>query len=177
MTLPTPDARSPQNPTWTPRYEVMPSDRESVRRIVAETGFFRPDEIEVAVELVDARLSTGAASGYEFVLANCGPRVAGYSCYGHIACTLGSYDLYWIAVAPEFQGRGLGQFLMLESERLIREQGGRHVYIETSSLPGYLPTRAFYKRCGYEAVAVFADFYDHNDDKVVWRKVLTGNDC
>jgi ribosomal protein S18 acetylase RimI-like enzyme len=177
MTLPRTDPELKQNSNWTLRYEVRESDREAVRQIVTATDFFRIDEIDVAVELVDARLSSGAASGYEFVMAECGSTLVGYSCYGHIACTLGSYDLYWIAVAPQFQGRGLGQFLMVESERLIRKRGGRHVYIETSSLPQYLPTRAFYERCGYEVVAVFADFYDHNDDKVVWRKVLTDNEC
>jgi D-alanine-D-alanine ligase len=177
MTMPERDSESRQSVEWTLRHEVTVRDCEAVRNIVADTGFFRSDEIDVAVELVDARLATGAASGYEFIFAQCGERVAGYTCYGHIACTLGSYDLYWIAVAPEFQGRGLGQFLLAESERLIQKSGGRHVYIETSSLPQYLPTRAFYERCGYVIIAEFDDFYDHDDDKVVWRKILTSNAC
>ena len=163
-----------QLPHWTLRQQVTASDREAVRRIVTQTDFFRSDEIDIAVELVDERLLKGAASGYEFLLADCGPDVVGYACYGHIACTLGSYDLYWIAVAPSFQGHGLGQVLLCESERLIREAGGRHVYIETSGQARYTPTRAFYERCGYEVAAVFPDFYDQGDDKVVWRKVLAG---
>ncbi len=153
------------------RLLAAPSDRDAIRRIVEATGFFRPVEVDVAVELVDERLVKGEASGYEFVFAEVDGSVAGYTCYGPIACTLGSYDLYWIAVAPNWQGRGLGQALLRETERLIRQRAGRHIYIETSGRAQYAPTRAFYKRCGYEVAAVLPDFYDHDDDKVIWRKV------
>ena len=159
---------------WTLRFDVMPEDRETVRRIVHDTGFFRPDEVDVAVELVDERLLKGDASGYHFVFAELSGQVAGYTCFGPIACTLGSFDLYWIAVDPRYQGHGIGRKLILESERQIREQNGRLVYIETSGRPQYSSTRIFYERCGYEVVAVMPEFYDVDDEKVVWAKTLNG---
>ncbi|MEZ6122110.1 MAG: GNAT family N-acetyltransferase [Planctomycetaceae bacterium] len=154
------------------RFEVTENDLQAVRCIVQDTGFFRPDEVDVAIELVDERLQKGDASGYFFVIAEIQSQVVGYACYGPIACTLGSFDLYWIAVAPSFQGRGLGQRLIQETERLIRAAGGRNVYIETSGRPQYSPTRTFYQRCGYEVVAVLPEFYDIDDDKVVWARSL-----
>ena len=164
-----------ETPTWsecTLRCDLRPEDREAVRQIVQHTGFFRPDEVDVAVELVDERLLKGDASGYHFLFAETSGQVAGYACYGPIACTLGSFDLYWIAVHPQYQGHGIGRQLILESERLIREQNGRLVYIETSGRPQYSFTRVFYQRCGYEVVAVLPEFYDLDDDKVVWAKNL-----
>ena len=155
------------------RAVVRTSDHGAVRRIVAATDFFRPDEIEVAVELVDEYLAKGLASGYQFLFAELDSSVAGYACYGPIACTLGSFDLYWIAVDPSWQGRGLGQILLRETEKQILQQGGRHIYIETSGRPQYTPTRSFYERCGYEVVAVLPEFYDHEDDKIVWRKICS----
>ncbi|MEO8495963.1 MAG: GNAT family N-acetyltransferase [Planctomycetota bacterium] len=153
------------------RSQVTPSDRDAVRRIVEATGFFRPDEVDVAVELVDEALAKGEeTSGYYFIFAELDGSVAGYACYGPIACTLGSYDLFWIAVDPSWQGRGLGQVLLREAERQILQRGGRHIYIETSGRPQYTPTRAFYERCGYEVAAVLAEYYDRDDDKVIWRK-------
>lgn len=157
--------------TATLRSHVLPSDRGAVRRIVETTGFFRPDEVDVAVELVDETLAKGEAAGYYFIFAEIDGSVAGYACYGPIACTLGSYDLYWIAVDPSRQGQGVGQVLLQESERQILQRGGRHIYIETSGRPQYTPTRAFYERCGYEVAAVLTEFYDRDDDKVVWRKI------
>lgn len=154
------------------RYDVSPSDRDEVRRVVEATTFFRLDEIDIAVELVDERLARGEASGYFFVMADVNQRLAGYACYGPIGCTLGSFDLYWIAVDPAYQGKGFGGQLVHEVEQRIARAGGRHIYIETSGKPQYVPTRKFYQRCGYEVIAQLPDFYDQGDDKVVWRKVL-----
>ena len=142
-------------------------------RLVDATGFFRADEIDVAVELVDERLQRGPESGYHFVIAEANGEVAGYSCFGPIACTVWSYDLYWIAVDPAHQGFGLGRALVAESERLIHSAGGRRVYIETSGKPQYVPTRGFYDRCGYALDVEMRDFYGPEDSKVVYVKVLT----
>ena len=155
------------------RYEATPGDAHAVRGIVDSTGFFRPDEVDVAVELVQERLAKGDASGYHFIFADRGGRTIGYACYGPIACTVGSYDLFWIAVDPAFQRHGLGRALVFESERLIVNAGGKRVYIETSGKPQYLPTRRFYERCGYALAAELPEFYGPEDPKLVYVKSLT----
>jgi D-alanine-D-alanine ligase len=152
------------------RTTVHPDDREIVRRIISGSGFFSDAEVDVAVELVDERLAKGPASGYEFLFAEEQGRVVGYACYGEIACTVGSYDLYWVAVDPELRGRGLGRWLMARVDDAIRELGGRKVYAETSGKSQYEPTRQFYLRCGYQQVASFPDFYAPADAKVVYEK-------
>lgn len=154
------------------RTEVRRSDIDAVRRIVESTGFFHSYETAVAVELVEERLQRGPASGYEFVFADSGGEPAGYTCYGLIGCTQASYDLYWIAVAQDRQGLGLGRILIEETERRIAAAGGLRVYIETSNRPLYVPTRGFYLRCGYEQEAVLKDFYAPGDDKVIYGKAL-----
>lgn len=154
------------------RHDVLPADREVIGRIVAATGFFRDDEIAVAVELIDERLARGEASGYFFVFAEVDGVTAGYACYGPIACTIGSYDLYWIAVDPAFQRHGLGRALVAEVERHAGAAGGRRMYIETSGKPQYLPTRSFYERCGYRIEAELGEFYGPDDDKIIFGKPL-----
>ncbi|MCA9149731.1 MAG: GNAT family N-acetyltransferase [Planctomycetales bacterium] len=151
---------------------VTPTDCAVVRLILAETGFFRTDEVDVAVELLDERLTKGADSGYEFLFAEERGTVIGYACYGLIACTLGSFDLYWIAVTPHAQGQGVGQLLLSNVESEVERRQGRHIYIETSGREQYASTRAFYAKCGYEIVATIPSFYDEGDDKVIWRKVM-----
>lgn len=154
------------------RSEVLPSDRDAVRRIIASSGFFHNFEIDVAVELVDDRLARGDRSDYRFVFLECAGSVAGYACYGPIACTVGSFDLYWIAVEAAVRGAGLGRALLAEVERRIVESGGRRVYIETSSRPLYEPTRAFYQRCGCRLEARLQGFYAPDDDKLIYVKTL-----
>ena len=154
------------------RHHVLESDPALVRQLAESTGFFRPDEVDVAVELVEERLQKGEPSGYEFVFAESQGQAAGYACYGPIACTIGSFDLYWIVVGQAHQRRGIGQLLLEESECQIRRRSGRNVYVETSSRPQYAPTRAFYERCRYRIEATLENFYDVGDDKVILVKTL-----
>jgi ribosomal protein S18 acetylase RimI-like enzyme len=154
------------------RTEVLPEDLNAVRRLVQSTGVFHDFEVDIAVELVEERLRRGEASGYHFIFAENDSGLAGYTCWGPIACTQGSYDIFWIAVDPGLQGRGLGKLLMQATESRIGHAGGRRIYLETSGRPDYLPTRRFYDRCGYEIIATLPDFYAAGDDKVILVKVL-----
>jgi ribosomal protein S18 acetylase RimI-like enzyme len=154
------------------RYEPAADDRQRVREIVESTGFFSPAEVDVAVELVDERLAKGEASGYYFVFAVVAGRTVGYSCYGPIPATATSYDLYWIAVDRDCQGRKYGRILLEESERLIRQAGGRRLYLDTSSRPQYQPTRDFYEHFNFRCEAVLEDFYAPGDGKVIYVKLV-----
>jgi GNAT superfamily N-acetyltransferase len=151
----------------------MREDADVVRDIVASTGLFRPDEIGIAVELVEERLRVGPASGYHFIFAEREGRVLGYSCYGPVPLTLQSYDLYWIAVRKDLQGTGIGRMLLERSEAAVIELGGRRVYIETSSKAMYRNTRRFYERNGYRAEATLKEFYSPGDHKVIYVKALS----
>ncbi len=163
------------NATLNLRGVARPTDVAAVRRIVTSTGFFSPAEIDVAVELIEERLSHGEASGYQFLFADdpatCQP--IGYTCFGHIAATQGSFDLYWIAVHRYWQRAGIGARLLMETERLIAAQDGQRVYVETSSREQYEPTRQFYLRNGYASAATLDDFYAPGDGKTILVKTLS----
>jgi ribosomal protein S18 acetylase RimI-like enzyme len=156
------------------RHVAEPRDADRVRKLVAATGFFRPDEIDIAVELVTEALAKGRDSGYRFVFADApeGSDLAGYACYGPVPATQSGFDLYWIAVSPAAQRQGLGQRLLAATEVEARAEGGQRLYADTSGRPDYAPTRAFYHRSGFVVAAVFPDFYADGDDKVVFSKPL-----
>jgi GNAT superfamily N-acetyltransferase len=157
---------------FTFRTEVTSADPDRIRALVQSTGVFSHVEVDVAVELVEERLAKGPASGYWFLFAEQDGRLVGYTCYGPIALTIGSYDLYWIAVAKATQGQGLGQTLLAKTEEQITAEGGRRVYIETSTRPPYAPTRAFYLRSGYQLEVVLEEFYAAGDGKAIYSKAL-----
>jgi ribosomal protein S18 acetylase RimI-like enzyme len=165
-------SRSEQNPKIVFRYEASSSDVQAVKDIVSSTGFFNPAEVDIAVELIEDRLAFGEESGYLFVFAEEAGRVLGYTSYGPIAGTAGSFDLYWIAIHSDQQSRGLGRILMSKTERMIHKAGGRRIYAETSGRPQYEPTRGFYERLGFFRETQLRDFYAPGDDKVFYVKVL-----
>ncbi len=162
-----------QEHPFTFRETVVPADGPRVRGLAAATGYFNDDEVKVAEELVVERLRIGEASGYFFVFAeDAAGTLAGYACFGPIACTASSYDLYWIAVSPAFQNHGLGRELSRRAEAAIRARGGTRLYAETSNRPQYASTRAFYERTGFQLASLLDDFYAPGDGRATYLKVL-----
>jgi len=154
------------------RAEVRGEDADSVSQLVEATGFFSVEEIGIARELVEERLLRGAESGYFFLFAEAGHELAGYACFGPIPGTMRSFDLYWIAVHPLSQGRGIGRALLQAAEQEMMKNGAGRIYVDTSSRPQYEPTRRFYKSCGYREEVVLEDFYAPRDGKIIYLKIL-----
>lgn len=154
------------------RREVRQGDVEAVQALCAATGFFTPEEVRIAGELVADRLNEGAASDYHFVLADVEGKLVGYACFGLIAGTDASFDLYWIVVDPSRQGARLGRQVLTHAEQSMRDLGATRYYAETSSTERYAPTRAFYHRTGFREVANIADFYRPGDGKVIYERLL-----
>lgn len=152
------------------------ADRAPLEAVIRGTGFFNPEEIAVAIELIDDRLSLGEESHYRFLVAEtegAGTReIAGYACWGPIPGTVAAVDLYWIVVHPERQGRGVGAALLRAAEEWIAASGRGRVYVETSTRAQYDPTRRFYLACGYALAAELPDFYAPGDGKAMFLKVL-----
>ncbi|MBK8945572.1 MAG: GNAT family N-acetyltransferase [Ignavibacteriae bacterium] len=154
------------------RNTAKKKDIENIREIVSSTGFFSNDEVDIAVELVEERLSKGIESGYYFLFLEMDGKTVGYSCFGPIPATKFSFDLYWIAVHKDFQSLGLGKILLVESEKVISNLGGNRIYVETSGREQYISTRKFYLACNYKEEAVLQDFYAPGDAKYLYLKVV-----
>jgi ribosomal protein S18 acetylase RimI-like enzyme len=150
---------------------------------------FKPDEVAVALELVDASLRDAAGSGYECLVAldssrsreasappggSAGPAgvdsLVGYICVGPTPMTEATWDLYWIAVDPGAQGRGIGRQLYgAFAERAIA-RGARQVRIETSSKESYAATGGFYERLNFSIDGRLRDFYADGDDLLIFYR-------
>ena len=123
----------------------------------------------MALEVFDAAVA--GSPDYEALGAELGGSLAGWICWGHTPCTVGTWDLYWMAVEPAQQGSGVGSALLAEMESRLQGRA-RLIVVETAGRPEYLPTRRFYEARRYAEVARIADFYDRGDDLVVYAKRL-----
>jgi ribosomal protein S18 acetylase RimI-like enzyme len=140
--------------------------------MLRDTPEFKPFEVVVAEEVIDSYLSDPRGSGYFILIAEEDSAVAGYICYGETPLTVGTWDIYWVAVDRQKRGRGIGEALSETAEVAIQKAGGRQAIIETSSTPLYENTRHFYQRRGYQTIARIPDFYLPGDDKLILRKKL-----
>ena len=160
------------NQELTYRNQIMPSDLKNIYQIIESSKNFSDEEMNIAIELADERLKNGAQCGYSFLFAERYNKIIGYACYGKIAGTKSSFDIYWLAVHRNFHGLGIGKQLLKKTEYIIAEMGGNRIYIETSSRKAYESARIFYAHCGYKKEAVLNDFYSPGDNKVVYVKEI-----
>lgn len=143
------------------------ADRDVIEAISRQVGLFRDDEVPVALEVFDAAVA--GSPDYEALGVEADGSLAGWICWGPTPCTLGTWDLYWMAVDPARQGLGLGTALVEEMERRIAGRA-RLVIVETAGRPDYAATRGFYEARGYRAVRRIPDFYAPGDDQVTYVK-------
>jgi ribosomal protein S18 acetylase RimI-like enzyme len=148
-------------------------DIEPLKHILEATGVFRPEEIEVAVELMKI---VSEEPGQQDYLMHTGiddhGQVQGYYCVGPTPMTERTYDLYWIAVNPSAQGKGMSGELLQHCFRLVANRGGSKIIAETSSKPSYARTQAFYRKHGFVEEARIRDYYAAGDDLVVYTRSI-----
>jgi ribosomal protein S18 acetylase RimI-like enzyme len=151
--------------------------RDRLTSILRASGLFRDHEIAVALELFDEGVAGGAPDGvgsddYRFAGAfDARDELLGYACWGPTPATDRTWDLYWIAVDPAAQGRGVGTRLLTEVERRLSEADARLLVVETSSRDDYAATRAFYRARAYDEVARLREYYAPGEDaRVVFTK-------
>ncbi|MFH1614190.1 MAG: GNAT family N-acetyltransferase [Planctomycetota bacterium] len=148
-------------------------DKAAVMSILSRTGFFRANELEIAEEVFDDAVTKGPEGDYQsFVAREEEHNTIGWVCFGPTPCTIGTFDVYWLAVDPQHQNRGVGSFLMQYAADFIENLKGRMIVVETSGNPRYQITRRFYEKTGYHRAASLKDFYADGDDKIIYVKYL-----
>src|SRR4051812_4655130 len=144
-------------------------DRLQLAELLGHIETFSPLEVECALELIDLAL-TPQNRDYQVLVAVRDDQVVGYVCYGPTPMTEGTFDLYWIASAPEVRGQGVGAALVSAMEGDIRRRKGRLIRVETSAMEAYGPTRGFYAAMQYREESRFRDFYKVGEDLIILAK-------
>lgn len=151
---------------------TQPDDVPALITMSAEAGMFRDNEIESLHDVFDNFFEGIAEIGAECFSLLEGPEVLGFIYFAPDTMAHGTWDIWWIVVRGDRKGQGLGRKLLQFAEERIRSAAGRVIFVDTSSLPFYEPTRQFYLRNGYEQEAVLRDYYAPGDGKAVFRKIL-----
>jgi ribosomal protein S18 acetylase RimI-like enzyme len=152
---------------------ITPTDVPALADLSAGTGFFHPGEIETLHGvLADYFASSRDDFGHRAVLIEVNGRPVGYVYFAPEEMTDRTWYVWWIAVAADQQGQGIGGQLLAFAESEIRAVGGRFIAIETSSTPKYEPTRGFYLKHGYTHAATVPDLYADGDGMAIFTKRL-----
>jgi GNAT superfamily N-acetyltransferase len=139
--------------------------------IATSTGMFTPNEV-VELESQLSRLDYQDLADDESIvlLFDEGSGPEGFAYFGADPICVGTWGIFWTAVARASQSRGIGRRLMEAAEDLAWRRGGRMILIETGSKPAYAPTLRFYESVGYVLEARNQDYYAPGDDRLFYRK-------
>lgn len=151
---------------------TLPDDTPSLLKLTAGTGVFSETDVDSLREVLDEYPAQSGARGHRCVTVEVDGKVLGFAYFAPVKRTDRTWYLWWIVVGKERQAAGHGARLIRHVEDAIRAADGRLIFLETSSLPTYERTRAFYAKHGYEFAAVLKDYYAEGHDMVVYRKFL-----
>lgn len=152
--------------------DLQAHDRAVISRILESSGAFHEQEVAIGLELVDESLNPGPSTDYRWFVAERRGEVVGFACFGPVPLTVGTYDLYWIAVDQDARGSGVAVTIDRAVTEAVRGLGGRWLLAETSSTSPYLPAHRFYVKQGYRLLERIEDFYRPGDDRLTFGKRL-----
>ena len=150
---------------------LVSQDRTQLEGLLRRIETFTADEVDCALELIDAAVQPNNKD-YQVLVAARDGKVVGYVCYGPTPMTTGTFDLYWIASDPLVRGQGVGAALVSAMEGDIRRRKGRLIRVETSAMEAYGPTRGFYAAMQYKEESRFREFYKTGEDLINLSKRL-----
>ncbi|WP_413160809.1 GNAT family N-acetyltransferase [Capilliphycus salinus ALCB114379] len=149
---------------------VTPDDTAALIALAKDTISFEPNELE---ELGKMFADYFNGNSDDICITDEDNGLVGVAYCTPERMTNGTWNLLLIAVHPNYQGQGRGSALLRYVEQTLTGRGERLLLVETSGLPSFERTRAFYRKCGYDEEARIRDFYDVGNDKIVYHKMLT----
>ncbi|MGQ4646973.1 GNAT family N-acetyltransferase [Lyngbya aestuarii] len=150
---------------------ATPNDKKALMAIANAIGMFTPQELEELGGMLEEYFYGNLDRTHFWIAYDDGGPV-GVAYYAPEPYTDGTWNLYFIAVHPDRQGEGIGAKLLRHVEQMLAARGERVLLVETSGLPNFERTRAFYRKHGYHEEARIREFYRAGDDKIIFRKAL-----
>ncbi len=150
---------------------TTPGDTAALIALADAIGLFQPNQLEELGDML-ADYFGGNSDSDHFWITDDDDGPVGLAYCESEPMTDQTWNLQLIAVRPDRQGQGRGTTLLRYVEQTLTVRGARVLLVETSGLPSFERTRAFYRKCGYDEEARIRDFYKAGDDKIVYRKML-----
>ena len=147
------------------------NDEQGVADLAVDSGLFAAGDAGIVTTMMADYFGSKSDQNHLCVIdEHDGPLAV--ASYEAAPATDRTWYLTMIAVRLSRQGQGRGATLMRHVEDDLRARGQRLMLVQTSGLPTFSRARAFYVRCGYEQEARVRDYYEPDEDMILFRKAL-----
>jgi ribosomal protein S18 acetylase RimI-like enzyme len=150
---------------------TTPNDKNGLMALAEASGLFEPDQTEELAEMLNQHFSEASAS-QDLWFTDEDSGIVGVGYVAPERMTEGTWNLYLIAIHPNYQRQGRGAALIRHIEQVLTDRGERILLVETSGLDDFEYVRSFYRKSGYHEEARIREFYKSGDDKIIFRKAL-----
>ena len=128
---------------------ITPEDVETVLNMAAASGLFHSDAMLAAEHMAWDSAYGDGGEDHTFLLAKAqvmgSDKTIGFLCFGPILHWPNNYELFGIAVSPEYQRLGIGSGLVAEMKRHIAGKAGQRIFLETGNGSSFEGARLFYE--------------------------------
>ena len=140
--------------------------------IAGETEVFRDDELEVLRGVLEDYFYSPDRN-YRALFEERDGRIVAFVIYGRTPMTATAWDLYWIVVDRNYQGKGIGKKLVRDLQTdILRIHPGGILRVETSAKNVFAVACGFYRKNGFTSAGRIPNFYGVDDDLVIFYKTL-----
>ncbi|MFH1692389.1 MAG: GNAT family N-acetyltransferase [Candidatus Omnitrophota bacterium] len=151
---------------------MLVEEKEACLKIAQEVGVFKPVEIEALRDILEEYLEY-PDEDYFIFLEKEGDAVLGLIIFSRASITEFSWDIYWMIVARDVQGKGIGKKLIKRMEDFIVQHESQAVLrVETSTKHEFAHARNLYLRCNFIEVGKIPHFYAEDDDLIIYYKQI-----
>lgn len=151
---------------------IVPADRGAIKVILQGSEAFNDYDVAIALEVFDIHFEDPEEDYELYCSFDENGAILGYICIGPTPLTEATWDIYWMVVKADAQGKGIGGELLEYLERRIGSKQGKLIVAETSSTQAYDRARKLYLRNGYRALTRIEDFYRSGDHLIIFGKYL-----
>jgi ribosomal protein S18 acetylase RimI-like enzyme len=150
---------------------ATPDDISALIAVAEASVPFEPNEIDELLQLLTQHFDSNGNSR-DFWLTDDDNGLVSVAYVAPERMTEGTWNLYLIAVHPDYQRQGRGKMLLEYVEQMLANRGERVLLVETSGTEDFEYVRTFYRKSGYTEEARIREFYAAGVDKIVYLKSL-----
>ena len=139
-------------------------------RIARDLDIFYESELRMLGDLLD-QIRNKTSKNYILFDEREEGRILGFVVFRKTPMTDHSWDIYWLVVDKDKHRKGIGKKLLKRVEEFILANDVKAIIrVETSSHKDYACAVDFYHKTGFSAVGTIPNFYDKNDDLLIFYK-------